>query len=186
MCLAPSTFRTGVGCSSQCSLDFMYTLVCRATLPKPRFATGSGKRTNAEHTWPPTQPTPPKPPSVLALGRPATVQTAVAKALFSMPLNYPEHPALNWAYMFDCGRRDGVGEVRRQQVVPFVVTLGFEAWPLLAAAASTAAASARSWDVVEHHRPRLAFQKVSPLYQRNLPGGWFISEDPLHGGVRRS
>ena len=36
------------------------------------------------------------------------------------------------------------------------------------------------------------FQKVSPLYhhtipyQRNLPGGRFISEDPLYGGVRRS
>ena len=30
------------------------------------------------------------------------------------------------------------------------------------------------------------FSKVAPLYQRNLLGGHFISEDPLHGGVRRS
>ena len=30
------------------------------------------------------------------------------------------------------------------------------------------------------------FQKASPLYQRNLLGGRFISEDPLHGGVRWS
>ena len=42
------------------------------------------------------------------------------------------------------------------------------------------------WRLASHQRPRLAFQKVSPLYQRNLLGGRFISEDPLHGGVRRS
>jgi hypothetical protein len=37
--------------------------------------------------------------------------------------------------------------------------------------------------IPSHQRPRLAFQKVSPLYWRNLPGGWFISDDPLHGGA---
>ena len=38
----------------------------------------------------------------------------------------------------------------------------------------------------DNQRPRLAIQKVSPLYQRNLLAGRFIFEDPLHGGVRRS
>ena len=41
------------------------------------------------------------------------------------------------------------------------------------------------WRLASHQRPRLAFQKVSPLYQRILLGGLFISEDPLHGGGRR-
>ena len=42
------------------------------------------------------------------------------------------------------------------------------------------------WRLASHQRPRLAFQKVPPLYRPNLLGGRFISEDPLHGGVRRS
>ena len=42
------------------------------------------------------------------------------------------------------------------------------------------------WRLASHQRSRLASQKVTPLYQRNLLGGWFIPKDPLHGGVRRS
>ena len=51
-----------------------------------------------------------------------------------------------------------------------------------------------SWFYLRFHVLRFCFspnhnvaiEKVSPLYRRNLPGGWFIFEDPLHGGVRRS
>ena len=35
------------------------------------------------------------------------------------------------------------------------------------------------WRLASHQRPRLTFQKVSPLYQRNLLGSQFVSEDPL-------